>query len=116
MKAVKHPYLKMMYDSFHAHIDEKDQATAIASCASETIHIHVSENDRGTPGTGQVNWDSFFSGLKASGYVGYLTIESFGLALAALSSATKVWRDIFPDALGLCRKGLAFTNRRAGLS
>lgn len=115
VKAVNHPYLKMMYDSFHAHIEEKDQAKAIASCASETIHIHVSENDRGTPGTGQVNWDSFFSGLKASGYDGYLTIEAFGRALPALAAATKVWRDLFPDALGLCRDGLAFTKRRAGL-
>ena len=47
----------MMYDSFHAHIEEKDQAKAILSCAAETIHVHVSENDRGTPGTGQVDWE-----------------------------------------------------------
>ena len=52
----------MMYDSFHAHIEEKDQARAIASCAAETIHVHVSENDRGMPGTGQVDWDGFWSG------------------------------------------------------
>jgi D-psicose/D-tagatose/L-ribulose 3-epimerase len=65
----------MMYDSFHAHFVEKDQARAIASCAAETIHVHVSENDRGIPGTGQVHWDSFWSGLKSSGYDGYLTIE-----------------------------------------
>ena len=51
VSAVNHPYLKMMYDSFHAHIEEKDQAAAIASCAAETIHVHVSENDRGIPGT-----------------------------------------------------------------
>ena len=71
----------MMYDSFHAHIEEKNQANAILSCAAETIHVHVSENDRGTPGTGQVDWSSFFNGLKQSGYNGYLTIEAFGTAL-----------------------------------
>ena len=43
----------MMYDSFHAHIEEKDQTDAIASCMTETIHIHVSENDRGIPGIGR---------------------------------------------------------------
>lgn len=113
VREVDHPRLKMMYDSFHGHIEEKDQAGAIASCAKETIHVHVSENDRGTPGTGQVDWDGFFGGLKASGYDGYLTIEAFGRALPALAAATKVWRDLFPDPLGLCSEGLAFIKGRA---
>ena len=115
VREVNHPNLKMMFDSFHAHIEEKDQAKAIASCAAETIHVHVSENDRGVPGTGQVNWDRFFGGLKASGYDGYLTIEAFGRALPALAAATRVWRDLFPDAMGLCRDGLRFMKSRAGI-
>jgi len=108
VRAVNHPSCKMMYDSFHAHIEEKDQAAAILSCAAETIHVHISENDRGTPGTGQVQWASFFDGMKRSGYQGYMTIEAFGSALPALAAATKVWRPLFPDAMGLCRDGLAF--------
>ena len=116
VKAVDHPSLKMMYDSFHAHIEEKNQAKAIASCGSDIIHAHVSENDRGIPGTGQVDWDSYWSGLKAVGFQGYVTIEAFGRALPALAAATKVWRDLFPDPLGLCREGLAFTRRSAGIS
>jgi len=112
VKAVDHPSCKMMYDSFHAHIEEKSQARAIASCASETIHVHVSENDRGIPGTGQVHWNEFFSGLKQTGYDGYLTIEAFGRALPALAAATKVWRDLFPEAMGLCRDGLSFVTSR----
>ena len=116
VRAVNHPSLRMMYDSFHAHIEEKDQGTAIASCAAETIHIHVSENDRGIPGTGQVDWDSFWTALRSNGYDGYVTIEAFGRALPALAAATKVWRDLFPDPMGLCRDGLAFMRSRAGLT
>ncbi|HZW34918.1 MAG TPA: sugar phosphate isomerase/epimerase family protein [Isosphaeraceae bacterium] len=112
VRAVNHPYCKMMYDSFHAHIEEKGQTQAIAACAAETIHVHVSENDRGVPGTGQVHWDEFFSGLKQSGYDGYLTIEAFGRALPALAAATRVWRDLFPDAMDVCRDGLAFVKSR----
>lgn len=111
VKAVNHPFCKMMYDSFHAHIEEKNQGNAILSCAAETIHVHVSENDRGTPGTGQVDWSSFWSGLKQSGYNGYVTIEAFGSALPALAAATKVWRPLFPDAMGLCHDGLAFMQK-----
>jgi D-psicose/D-tagatose/L-ribulose 3-epimerase len=116
VKGVDHPSCKMMYDSFHAHIEEKDQAAAIASCASEVIHVHISENDRGTPGTGQVHWDGVFAGLEQANYDGYLTIEAFGRALPALAAATRVWRDLFPDPMGLCREGLAFMKQRAGLS
>ncbi len=115
VKAVGHPSLGMMFDSFHAHIEEKDQAAAIASCAAETIHFHVSENDRGTPGTGQVDWEGYWSGVKASGFDGYLTIEAFGNALPAIAAATKVWRPLFPDAIGLCREGLEFIKRSSGL-
>ena len=50
--------------------------------------------------------------MKQTGYDGYLTIEAFGRALPALAAATKVWRDLFPDAMGLCRDGLAFIKSR----
>jgi D-psicose/D-tagatose/L-ribulose 3-epimerase len=112
VQAVNHPHCKMMYDSFHAHIEEKSQARAIAACAAETIHVHVSENDRGIPGTGQVHWDEVFGGLKQSGYDGFLTIEAFGRALLALAAATKVWRDLFPDPMSVCRDGAAFIKSR----
>ncbi len=114
VRAVDHHACKMMYDSFHAHIEEKNQAEAIIACAAETVHVHISENDRGTPGTGQVRWDSVFEGLKKSGYNGYLTIEAFGSALPALAAATRVWRSLFPDAMDLCRDGLAFMKKHAG--
>jgi D-psicose/D-tagatose/L-ribulose 3-epimerase len=114
VREVNHPSVKMMYDSFHANIEEKDQRAAILSCKNETIHVHVSENDRGVPGSGGVNWGSFWSGIKESGYDGYLTIEAFGRALPALAAATKVWRDLFPDALELCRDGYAFIKKSTG--
>jgi D-psicose/D-tagatose/L-ribulose 3-epimerase len=113
VNTVNHPYVRMMYDSFHANIEEKNQAAAILSCKDETIHVHVSENDRGVPGTGGVNWGSFWSGIGQSGYDGYLTIEAFGRALPALAAATRVWRDLFPDPIGLCRDGIAFVKRRS---
>lgn len=114
IEAVDHPSCKMMYDSFHAHIEEKDQAKTIASCIKHVAHVHVSENDRGTPGTGQVDWDGYFRAFKEANYDGFFTIEAFGRALPALAAATRVWRDLFPDAFGLCRDGLAFIKSRTG--
>ena len=112
--AVGHPSCRMMFDSFHAHIEEKGQAPAIAAAGDRIVHAHVSENDRGTPGTGQVDWDGYFDGLKRADFDGWYTIEAFGRALPALAAATKVWRDLFPDPMGLCRDGFGFIKQRLG--
>ncbi|MGE3809604.1 MAG: sugar phosphate isomerase/epimerase family protein, partial [Gemmataceae bacterium] len=94
VQAVDHPNFRTMYDTFHANIEEKDQARAIKELAPHFIHVHISENDRGTPGTGQVHWDPVFKALKEVKYDGWLTIEAFGRALPDLAAATRVWRDL----------------------
>ncbi len=112
VKAVNHPNFRTMYDTFHAHIEEKDQASAIRTVAPVLAHVHISENDRGTPGTGQVNWDAAFKTLKEIKYDGWLTIEAFGRALPDLAAATKVWRDLFPSPEDVYTKGITFIRSR----
>src|SRR5579884_1036975 len=56
VKRVNHPNFRCMYDTFHANIEEKDVTRAIADLAGSFVHVHISENDRGTPGTGHVPW------------------------------------------------------------
>lgn len=106
--AVNHPNCRMMYDTFHANIEEKDIAAAIRAAAPQTVHVHISENDRGTPGDGHVPWDLTFDTLKEVKYDGWLMIEAFGLALPALAAATKIWRKMYPDEASLAKNGLAF--------
>jgi len=108
VKAVDHPSFKTMYDTFHANIEEKSQASAIATATGHFAHVHISENDRGTPGTGQVHWDEAFKALKQSQYDGWFVIEAFGRALPALAAATKVWRDLFPNPEEVYTQGLRF--------
>lgn len=96
------------YDTFHAHIEEKDAARAIETAGAAIRHVHVSENDRSTPGRGQVRWTETFSALKRVGYDGWLTIEAFGASLPALAAATKIWRRLFVDEEVLAKEGLAF--------
>src|SRR5262249_53133857 len=78
VKAVEHPHFKTMYDSFHPNIEEKSPEQAIASLGNDFIHVHISESDRGTPGTGMVHWDETFRALKKAKYDGWLVIEAFG--------------------------------------
>lgn len=104
--AVNHPNFRCMYDTFHAHIEEKNPSSAIKTLADVMAHVHISENDRGTPGTGQVRWDENFKALREVGYDGWLVIEAFGRALPDLAAATRVWRDLFPNPAEVYTNGL----------
>jgi D-psicose/D-tagatose/L-ribulose 3-epimerase len=97
-----------MYDTFHANIEEKNPAQVITTAADSIAHVHISENDRGVPGTGQVHWKETFQALKQIKYNGWLTIEAFGRALPDLAAATRVWRDLFPSPEEVYTKGLKF--------
>ncbi|MGF1579959.1 MAG: sugar phosphate isomerase/epimerase family protein [Gemmataceae bacterium] len=114
VQKVNHPSFKTMYDSFHAHIEEKSISEAVALLGSDIAHVHISENDRGTPGTGQVRWDETFEAVKKSGYDGWLVIEAFGRALPDLAAATRVWRDLFPTPEEVYTKGYAFMKEKWG--
>jgi D-psicose/D-tagatose/L-ribulose 3-epimerase len=112
VQSVNHPHFRCMYDTFHANIEEKAPAPAIKSLAGHFIHVHISENDRGTPGTGMVHWDETFQALRQVNYDGWLTIEAFGRALPDLAAATRVWRDLFPSAEHVYAQGLRFMKEK----
>jgi D-psicose/D-tagatose/L-ribulose 3-epimerase len=105
---VGHPNCKIHLDTFHAHIEEKDTAAAIRRAGKRIGHVHVSENDRGVPGSGSVAWDSAFEALDEVGYDGWLTVEAFGNFLPNLAAATKIWRPLFESEESLAVEALAF--------
>lgn len=112
VKSVDHPNFRCMYDTFHAHIEEKSQAAGVAAATGAFAHVHISENDRGVPGTGQVRWDEAFKAIKGTGYDGWLVIEAFGRALPDLAAATRVWRDLFPSADDVYTQGIEFIKKK----
>ncbi|MGI9452114.1 MAG: sugar phosphate isomerase/epimerase family protein, partial [Geminicoccaceae bacterium] len=95
VKRVNRPNFGALYDSFHANIEEQDPIGCIALTGDVIKHVHISENDRGTPGNGHIDFRATIQALRASGYDGWLTIEAFGKSLPALAAATKVWREFF---------------------
>ena len=103
---VDHPAVSGMYDTFHANIEEADPIKAIKTIRRHLSHVHISENDRGIPGTGHIDWARTYRALRASKYDGWLTIEAFGRSLPALAAATRVWRDFFPSPESVYRQGI----------
>jgi len=114
VRDVEHPNCRAMYDTFHTHIEEKNIPDAIREVAPVLCHVHISENDRSTPGTGNVRWTENFDTLREVGYDGWLMIEAFGLALPELVAATKIWRRMYQSEEQLARDGLAFMKAQYG--
>jgi D-psicose/D-tagatose/L-ribulose 3-epimerase len=98
----------VMYDTFHSNIEEKCIAGAIQAAGDKLCHVHISENDRSTPGEGIIRWKDNFDALVESGYDGWLVVEAFGTSLPEIAAATKIWRKMYPDEMTLAKNGLAF--------
>jgi D-psicose/D-tagatose/L-ribulose 3-epimerase len=73
--------------------------------------VQISENDRGTPGSGHIDWASLLRALRDLEYDGWLTIESFGPSLGAFSAAVAIWRDIEPLPEAIAFDGIEFLRR-----
>ena len=102
------PNVKIHFDTFHANIEERHPAQALHSVANELGHVHISENDRGIPGSGHVDWRGVLRALKDIGYDGWLTIESFAQPEPELAAAAAIWRDLAPSGDELAQQGLRF--------
>jgi len=111
---IGHPNVGVLFDTFHANIEEKDIAGGFQTVGPYLKHVHMCENDRGTPGSGHVEWPAVFRVLRGLGYDGWLTIESFGFALGELSAAAAIWRDIEKTPEAIAVEGLEFLRRNVG--
>jgi D-psicose/D-tagatose/L-ribulose 3-epimerase len=112
-EAVGHPRVGILWDTFHANIEEKNLAEAVTLGGARIKHVHTCENDRGIPGTGHVDWPAVFQALASLGYDGWLTIESFGFALGDLSAAASIWRDLAEDPEQIAWAGTLFLRSQA---
>ncbi len=107
IQKVGHPNVQAMYDTHHANIEEKKIGAAITQVAPVLAHVHISENDRGTPGDGHVPWDDTFSSLAAINYKGWLTIEAFSRNDPDFANAINVWRE-YSDPWDIAENGFKF--------
>jgi D-psicose/D-tagatose/L-ribulose 3-epimerase len=95
-------------DTFHMAIEEKDQALAIKATGKHLKHFHACENDRGTPGSGQVNWPKVRDALRDIQYEGYAVIEGFNPEIVDLANGASIWRPMARTPDSLARDGLKF--------
>ncbi|HKJ90010.1 MAG TPA: sugar phosphate isomerase/epimerase family protein [Oceanipulchritudo sp.] len=107
---IGHENVKVHLDTYHMNIEEKSFYEATKMAGTELIHYHLCENDRGIPGTGQVDWDGIFRALAEIGYEGCAALESFVDTTDNMS--TWVWRQLAPDGDTLLKEGTDFIRRK----
>jgi D-psicose/D-tagatose/L-ribulose 3-epimerase len=73
---------------------------AIVNTGKYLGHFHSSENNRGIPGTGLVNWEEVYKALKKIHYDGYMVIEAF------FKGFGNVWRDLVSSKKELVVQGM----------
>jgi len=114
VEMVDHPNIKMLYDTHHSHIEEKNISDALHACANILGHFHIAENDRGTPGKGQVNWEESFKMLKEINYDNWLVIESFSADVPDFAAGINVWRNYASSREEIAQDGLKFIKKMWG--
>jgi D-psicose/D-tagatose/L-ribulose 3-epimerase len=113
VREVGAPNVRIHFDTFHSNIEEQHPADSLRSVGQLVGHVHISENDRGIPGTGHVDWRGVLTALKETGYGGWVTIESFAQPEPELAAAAAIWRDVAPSGDELARQGLKFIKAQA---
>jgi D-psicose/D-tagatose/L-ribulose 3-epimerase len=105
---VDHPSCGIMLDTFHMNIEEKSLGDAIRAAGPRLVHLHSCENDRGAPGSGNVDWPGVAQALQAIDYEGPVVIESFTPDVKSIARAAAIWRPLAPSSDSLATDGLAF--------
>lgn len=103
--------MKVAMDGFHMTIEEQDIYKAIQTVKDKLIHVQVSENHRGIPGTGLTPWSEFAKGLSDINYKGAIIMESFTPENKELAAAVNIWRKLAPSQDEFAQNGLEFLKK-----
>lgn len=107
-------HIGVLLDTFHMNIEEKDPPAAIRAAGDALVHYHVSDNDRGRPGSGRYDFPADARALADIGYDKWVVAEMFVMAGHASSRDLNIWRDIEPDPTEAATKTLAYLKETFG--
>jgi D-psicose/D-tagatose/L-ribulose 3-epimerase len=108
IREVDLPNVGLLADTHHGNIEENNVADAWLNAGSYINHVHISENNRGVPGSGHAIGLDIFQALEHMGYDGWITIEAFGLTVPGLIPRLHLWRSYSEHNDDAAKLGLAF--------
>ena len=103
------PNVKIQLDTFHCNIEEKSIPDAIRRVGKNLLcHVQANESDRGTPGTGNLDWVGIRQALIDIDYDKAIVIETFGEVSEEIARAASIWRPLAGSSDEIATEGLAF--------
>lgn len=103
------PNIKIQLDTFHCNIEEKSIPDAIRRVGKNLLcHVQANESDRGTPGTGNLDWVGIRQALIDIDYDKAIVIETFGEVSEEIARAASIWRPLAGSSDEIATEGLAF--------
>jgi D-psicose/D-tagatose/L-ribulose 3-epimerase len=108
LERLDEPNVTIHLDTYHMNIEEKGVGHGIRVAGRHCAYLHLSESDRGVPGSGNVDWSDLFRALGETGFLGDLVIESFVTLPPEIASALCVWRNVAKDRHEVLAKGVPY--------
>lgn len=105
---ISEPNVTIHFDTYHMNIEEKGIGSALRATAGHCSYVHMSESDRGVPGTGTIDWNDVFRGLSEANFKGMLVVESFVTLPPEIARALSVWRPVARDRQEVLERGVPF--------
>ena len=96
VRRLSEPGLRLMVDTFHMNIEERDMLAPLAAVADLLVHVHLSETNRDVLWEGHWPTTAFLSELERIGYAGYCSIGVYNTRRsrrACITSCMKRMRD-----------------------
>jgi len=114
LEAVNRPNAYLHLDTYHMNIEEDGMSQAVLDAGDALGYVHIGESHRGYLGSGNVDFDTFFTALKKINYSGPITFESFSSVVVdpALSNALCIWRNLWEDSDDLASHALKYMKAR----
>lgn len=97
IRAVDSPNVKVMLDTFHMNIEERNIGAAIRLAGKDLCHLHLGEQNRMVPGKGSLPWQEIGQALRDIEYQGVTVMEPFVMTGGTIGEQIKVWRNLCPD-------------------
>ncbi len=113
IERIGEPALMIHLDTYHMNIEEKGFKSGIEKAGKYLKYIHLSESDRGVPGTGTVDFPATIAALAATGFQGDLVGEAFINMPPELAKALSVWRPVAKSAEEVLDPGMTYLKRLA---
>lgn len=108
VKKINLPNIGLNLDTYHMNIEEKDSKAAVLNSGKYLFHLHAPENDRGTPGTGSVDWNGIAKSLEKINFDGFVVMESGSPKVEEVAKLGAFWRIYDYPQDEMAKKGLKF--------